>query len=87
MNFALVAQWIEHLASDQGVAGSNPAERTKKSQQLVLGFLNESRLIFLSVISCSVSYIFSIPDWTILPAFGLIFPPDAEIYWVTRNYC
>lgn len=25
---ALVAQWIEHLASDQGVVGSTPAERT-----------------------------------------------------------
>lgn len=27
---ALVAQWIEHLASDQGIAGSNPAERTNR---------------------------------------------------------
>lgn len=26
--YAVVAQWIEHLASDQGVAGSTPADRT-----------------------------------------------------------
>lgn len=26
--FAPVAQWIEYLASDQGVVGSNPAGRT-----------------------------------------------------------
>ncbi len=28
--WALVAQWIEHLASDQGVEGSNPPECTEK---------------------------------------------------------
>ena len=26
---ALVAQWIEHLTTDQKVVGSTPAERTK----------------------------------------------------------
>ena len=26
--YAPVAQWIEHLASDQGVVGSSPAGRT-----------------------------------------------------------
>jgi hypothetical protein len=31
---ALVAQWIAHLASDQGVGGSNPSEGvTRKPQQ------------------------------------------------------
>ncbi len=27
--YAPVAQWIEYLASDQGVVGSNPAGRTR----------------------------------------------------------
>ena len=30
--YALVAQWTEHLASDQGVVGSTPAERTRKQR-------------------------------------------------------
>ena len=29
---ASVAQWIEHLASDQGVVGSTPAGRARKFQ-------------------------------------------------------
>lgn len=34
---ALVAQWIEHLITDQGVGGSNPSERTPaKQRQAVL---------------------------------------------------
>ena len=31
MQYAPVAQWIEHLASDQGVVGSTPAGRTIKN--------------------------------------------------------
>ena len=27
MDKAFVAQWIEHLSSEQGIAGSTPAER------------------------------------------------------------
>ena len=30
-SLALVAQWIEHLSSEQGVGGSNPSERTSIS--------------------------------------------------------
>ena len=32
---ALVAQWIEHLASDQGVVGSSPAERIARNKAIV----------------------------------------------------
>ena len=35
---AFVAQRIEHLTSDQGVAGSSPAERTKKKLRFSSGF-------------------------------------------------
>lgn len=31
---ALVAQWIEHLASDQGVVGSTPAERAESYKHI-----------------------------------------------------
>ena len=30
--FALLAQWIEHLASDQRVGGSSPSERTRSKR-------------------------------------------------------
>lgn len=44
---ALVAQWIEYLASNQGVAGSIPAERTQKTNlpdRLVFTF---AKVLFL----------------------------------------
>ncbi len=37
---APVAQWIEYLASNQGVGGSNPSGRTTYSRKETYGFLS-----------------------------------------------
>ena len=39
--YALVAQWIEHLTTDQKVVGSTPAERTR-SHDRFRGFISKS---------------------------------------------
>ena len=41
---ALVAQWIEHLSSEQGVVGSIPAQGTNKNSDLFRVFAFIKRL-------------------------------------------
>ena len=48
-NNAPVAQWIEHLASDQGVAGSSPARRARKYTPLDHLFDHTNGLRYYSV--------------------------------------
>ena len=62
---APVAQWIEHLASDQGVAGSSPARRARKYTPLDHLFDHTNGLRYYS-------------DYEIFPLILCI--PDANSY-------